>query len=61
MQANITTDDEEMDGGFDNAHAGSMDLDKVSIGATHDAGHAMDHFCRATLIERVVGFVEKYS
>jgi hypothetical protein len=61
MQANITTDDEERDRGFDNGHAGSMDLDKVSIGATHDAGHAMDHFYRATLIERIVGFMERYS
>jgi hypothetical protein len=38
-----------------------MDRDKVSIGGTHDAGHAMDHFYRATLIERIVGFMDKYN
>jgi hypothetical protein len=61
MQAKITADDEERDGGFDNDHAGSMDLDKVSIGGTHDASYARDHFYRASLIERIVGFMEKFS
>lgn len=61
MQPKITADDEKRDGGFDHDHAGSMDLDKVSIGGTHDASYARDHFYRASLIEHIVGFTEKYS
>ena len=61
MQANITTDDEERGRGFDKGRAGSMDSEKVSTGGTHDTGHVMDHFYRPTLIERIVGFTERYN
>jgi hypothetical protein len=61
MHANLTTDDEERDRAFDNERAGTMDLDKIPIGGTHDAGHATDHFYRPTLIERIVGFMEGYN
>jgi hypothetical protein len=61
MQANITTDDEETDRSFDNGPAGSLGLDQASIGGDHDAGHPRAHFYRATLIERIVGFMDKYN
>jgi hypothetical protein len=38
-----------------------MDSEKVSTGGTHDTGHVMDHFYRPTLIERIVGFTERYN
>lgn len=61
MQANITTDDEERGRGCDKGRAGSMDSEKVSTGGTHDTGHVMDHFYRPTLIECIVGFMERYN
>jgi hypothetical protein len=55
------TDNGERNKDFSNDQGETTDLDKVPIGGTHDAGHAVDHFCRATLIERIVGFMERYG
>jgi hypothetical protein len=61
MQVNITTDNEETDRSLANGEAGSLGLDQVSLGDAHDAGHPRDRFYRATLIERIVGFMERYN
>jgi hypothetical protein len=61
IRENTMTDDRERNRDFSNDQEETMDLDKVSISGTHDAGHAPDHFYRATLIERIVGFMERYD
>lgn len=60
MQENLTADDEDRGGGLE-GHQAAMGLDRVSIGPASDAAPAPDHFCCASLIERIVGFMERYN
>jgi hypothetical protein len=56
MHANITTENEtEMD------QAQTTDLDRGRNAGNGDSGHVMNRFYRATLTERVVGFMERYD
>jgi hypothetical protein len=61
MHADKTTEDKDTDRGFLNDQLWSDDLDHVSISGTHDVGHVTSPIPCATLIERVVGFMDKYN
>jgi hypothetical protein len=57
MHPKVTTEEEETHRGFYQAQAGL--LEKVPSGGG-DTGHLPDRFPGATLMERVVGFIESY-
>jgi hypothetical protein len=55
MHTEMTTEEEETHRGFYQAQAGVIENDGGG-----DTGHLPDRFPGATLIERVVGFIESY-
>jgi hypothetical protein len=59
MHTKMTTQQEETHRGFDQVQAGTME--KVPSGGGGDTGHLPNRFPGATLIERVVGFIESYG
>ena len=61
MNTEIATEQKETGNGFDNTEPRATDPGKASIGEIDDAGHLVKHNACATLIERVVGFMEKYN
>jgi hypothetical protein len=61
MNANISTEEKETDKGFSNTQARANDPGKASIGRIDDASHLVNRIACATLIERVVGFMERYN
>jgi hypothetical protein len=61
MHTKMTTEDEETRRGLYRAQAGTMGLEKVPSGGGGDTGHLHGRFPGATLIERVVGFIESYQ
>jgi hypothetical protein len=59
MRADITTAAEERD--KDPEQAPAKDLDNVSIGDSPDAHRVVNDPPCATLIERVLGFMDRYD
>lgn len=60
MHTKMTTKDQETRRGLHQDQAGTMDSEKVPSGGGGDTGHLPSRFPGATLIERVVGFIETY-
>jgi hypothetical protein len=61
MHANGTTRDEKEDRGSYKYCAEEMGFHRLSSLDVYDTGLALDRFSRATLIEQVVGFMERYK
>jgi hypothetical protein len=61
MHTKLTTEDEETHRGLYQAQVTTMVSENVPSGGGGDTGHLPDRFPGATLIERVVGFIESYQ
>jgi hypothetical protein len=61
MYVLMTTEQEETYRGLYQDQAGTIGLEKVPSENRGDTGHRPNRFPGATLIERVVGFIESYK